>query len=85
MHYEIVKSYFDNNTLAQHQIKSFNTFIDTHIQNIVDEVGDISLKNGNTGLPVMYQAVIYGILPTIKNSIKPIKILFAKLSLNQDL
>jgi len=44
MSWNVVKSYFDVNSLCQHQIDSYNNFIDKKIQNIINTLGNIHLE-----------------------------------------
>ena len=46
--WDIVQSFFAQNSLSNHQIESYNTFIEHNIQSIIYNVGNIELKKENT-------------------------------------
>lgn len=47
MSWKLVDCFYETNTLSQHQIDSYNIFIENNIQNIINNVGNIELNKDN--------------------------------------
>src|SRR5437870_10558951 len=45
----VINSFFKTNSLVQHQLDSFNEFIDDSIQNTIDDIGSLTFMNSANG------------------------------------